>query len=99
MVPNYSLQNKICTDITSSKQMNCLYISEPPCFHKLRNNLPNLLMRGKPHPIPGIYTPSCDQDGYYLPRQCKAVDSDGNKECWCVDRHGTKIEGVTECGK
>lgn len=56
-------------------------------------------MRGEPQPIAGAYTPSCDQDGYYLPRQCRTVDKDGNKECWCVDRHGSKIEGATECGE
>lgn len=56
-------------------------------------------MRGEPQPIAGAYTPSCDQDGYYQPRQCRTVDKDGNKECWCVDRHGSKIEGATECGE
>ena len=56
-------------------------------------------MRGEPQPIAGAYTPSCDQDGYYLPRQCRTLDKDGNKECWCVDRHGSKIEGATECGE
>lgn len=82
---------------TEPEFCSCFKSVEPPCFHKLRNNLPYLLVRGEPQPIAGAYTPSCDQDGYYLPRQCRTLDKDGNKECWCVDRHGSKIEGATEC--
>lgn len=58
-----------------------------------------MLVRGEARPFPGVYTPSCDQDGFYLPRQCRTTDKNGNKECWCVDRNGSKIEGLTECGK
>lgn len=58
-----------------------------------------MLVRGQPRVLPGVYVPSCDQDGFYLPRQCRTTDKNGNKECWCVDRNGSKIEGLTECGK
>ena len=82
------------------KQITCdLYLTEPPCLYKLRKNLPVMLVRGQPRVLPGVYVPSCDQDGFYLPRQCRTTDKNGNKECWCVDRNGSKIEGLTECGK
>ena len=78
---------------------NLLSVSVPPCLNKLRQNLPLLLVRGEGHPVPGIHFPSCDQDGYFLPEQCTVLDKQGNKKCWCVDRHGSKIEGTTECCK
>lgn len=78
---------------------NLLSVSVPPCLNKLRQNLPLLLVRGEGHPVPGIHFPSCDQDGYFLPEQCTVLDKQGNKKCWCVDRHGSKVEGTTECCK
>ena len=34
------------------------------------------------------YTPDCDEDGYFKPKQCKHH----MKKCWCVDRKGNKIK-------
>lgn len=82
---------------TEAEFCSCFTSVEPPCLHRLRSNLPALLVRGEARFIPGGYTPSCDQDGFYLPRQCRVRDLQGNKECWCVDRNGSRIEGLTEC--
>ena len=82
----------------SNVQISLHCFLEPPCLHRLRKHLPALLIRGEAHVLPGVYTPSCDEDGFYLPRQCRAADRQGIKECWCVDRHGSKIEGVSDCG-
>ena len=83
---------------TNTSDRHFVFVTEPPCLHKLRQNLPLLLVRGETRPIPGVHIPSCDQDGYYMPKQCKVLDQQGTKKCWCVDRHGSKIEGMTECG-
>lgn len=49
--------------------------------------------------FPGVYIPSCDEDGYYRKVQCD--QSQG--ECWCVDHHGemmgSRIHGNPECGR
>lgn len=82
----------------SNVQISLHCFLEPPCLHRLRKHLPALLIRGEAHVLPGVYTPSCDEDGFYLPRQCRAADRQGIKECWCVDRHGSKIEGLSDCG-
>lgn len=83
--------------LTEKEFCSCFSAVEPPCLHKLRQNLPLLLVRGETRPIPGVHIPSCDQDGYYMPKQCKVLDQQGTKKCWCVDRHGSKIEGMTDC--
>lgn len=83
--------------LTEKEFCGCFSSVVPPCLNKLRQNLPLLLVRGEGHPVPGIHFPSCDQDGYFLPEQCTVLDKQGNKKCWCVDRHGSKIEGTTEC--
>lgn len=81
---------------TEAEFCSCFTTAEPPCLQKLRK-MPSILLRGESRPLPGIYTPSCDEDGFYIPRQCRAIDRSGNKECWCVDRNGGKIEGLEEC--
>lgn len=82
---------------TEAEFCSCFTAVEPPCLHRLRSNLPALLIRGETRVMPGAYTPSCDEDGFYLPRQCRVTDRQGTKECWCVDRHGSKIEGLLDC--
>ena len=89
-----------CAYVYDIKCLSCVFcFSEPPCLHRLRSNLPALLIRGETRVMPGAYTPSCDEDGFYLPRQCRVTDRQGTKECWCVDRHGSKIEGLLDCGR
>ncbi|PFX21506.1 testican-2-like [Stylophora pistillata] len=82
---------------TEAEFCSCFTAVEPPCLHRLRSNLPALLIRGETRVMPGAYTPSCEEDGFYLPRQCRVTDRQGTKECWCVDRHGSKIEGLLDC--
>ncbi|TWW81947.1 Testican-2 SPARC/osteonectin, CWCV, and [Takifugu flavidus] len=38
---------------------------------------------------PGMYIPSCDEDGYYRKVQC----DQSRGECWCVDQHGGELMG------
>ena len=42
-----------------------------------------------------VYTPLCDNEGYYAPLQC----NNDTTSCWCVDRYGSMIEGTRMKGK
>lgn len=49
---------------------------------------------------PGVFIPSCDEDGYYRKMQCDRSGGD----CWCVDQlglelTGTRTHGSPDCGK
>jgi len=70
--------------IEKTEFCRCLCI-EPPCTKELEN-IPTLLVAGVPRPVPGLFTPTCDEDGFYMPSQCT------DKECFCVDRNGQEIE-------
>jgi len=61
----------------------CLCI-EPPCT-KAIENIPTLLISGVPRPVPGLFVPKCNEDGFYVSKQCTA------KECFCVDRNGVEV--------
>lgn len=68
-------------------EAKCL-VKDSPCskafrVQKIRNFL---LFHGKP--MYDGYTPDCDEDGYFKPKQCKHH----MKKCWCVDRKGNKIK-------
>uniref|UniRef100_A0AAZ3S2B4 Thyroglobulin type-1 domain-containing protein n=1 Tax=Oncorhynchus tshawytscha TaxID=74940 RepID=A0AAZ3S2B4_ONCTS len=39
---------------------------------------------------PGVYVPTCDNDGQYKPEQC----SGSTGYCWCVNSSGQKIPGT-----
>jgi hypothetical protein len=40
--------------------------------------------------MPGAPTPTCDEQGGYMPVQCHGSVGD----CWCADEDGTEIEGT-----
>ena len=42
-----------------------------------------------------VYTPLCDNEGYYAPLQC----NNDTTSCWCVDRYGSMIKGTRMKGK
>ena len=42
-----------------------------------------------------VYTPLCDNEGYYAPLQC----NNDTTSCWCVNRYGSMIEGTRMKGK
>lgn len=39
---------------------------------------------------PGVFIPSCDEDGYYRKMQC----DQGSGDCWCVDQLGLELTGT-----
>ncbi|XP_057313784.1 testican-2-like [Hydractinia symbiolongicarpus] len=66
----------------------CLCLT-PPCT-KIMQAVPTILLRGEPKPMPGLFTPKCDEDGFFMPKQCNKKRGD----CWCVDRNGAEIDGT-----
>ncbi|XP_065058262.1 testican-2-like [Rhopilema esculentum] len=69
----------------------CLCV-EPPCT-KAIENIPTLLIAGVPRPVPGLFIPKCNEDGFYVSKQCT------DKECFCVDRNGLEVHGTRVAGK
>lgn len=70
---------------------------EGPCKHKLKRKLMKIkfFSRLLVHGVPMFrvkHMPTCDEDGFYAPKQCLTDQS----ECWCVDRLGNKIESSGE---
>uniref|UniRef100_H3CJ51 Testican-2 n=1 Tax=Tetraodon nigroviridis TaxID=99883 RepID=H3CJ51_TETNG len=68
--------------------------TEPPCLAELEK----IQVQGAAKMNPGMYIPSCDEDGYYRKVQCHQ----SRGECWCVDQHGgelmgSRIHGNPEC--
>ena len=41
-----------------------------------------------------VYTPVCDNEGYYAPLQC----NNDTTWCWCTDRYGSMIKGTRKQG-
>lgn len=80
-----------------SEFCKCLCVT-PPCT-RLIKDVPVLMLRGVPTPMPGFFVPRCDDDGFFMPEQCNP-----RKECWCVDRNGGELlntrtdKGSASCG-
>jgi len=72
--------------VTLKEFCTCLCVS-PPCTKAIQD-VPTMILRGEPRPM-GKFTPTCDEDGFFMPKQCNT-----NNECWCVDRNGSEIKGT-----
>lgn len=73
--------------VVLSEFCRCLCIT-PPCTTLIKD-LPTIVLRGVPVPMPGFFVPRCDDDGFFMPEQCNP-----RKECWCVDRNGAELGGT-----
>ena len=69
-----------------------MLFSEPPCT-KAIEDIPTLLISGVPRPVPGFFVPKCNEDGFYVSKQCN------DKECFCVDRNGLEVPETRIKGK
>ncbi|XP_043918142.1 testican-3 [Protopterus annectens] len=58
---------------------------DPPC----QTELYNIQKQQWGKRLLGQYIPSCDEDGYYKPKQCHGSVG----QCWCVDRYGNEVIG------
>ncbi|XP_072559480.1 testican-2 isoform X1 [Paramormyrops kingsleyae] len=80
--------------VSTAEWCLCFWREKPPCLAELEKMQVQEVMKKKP----GMYIPSCDEDGYYRKLQCDR----SRAECWCVDQHGgelsgSRIHGIPDC--
>uniref|UniRef100_A0A8C3G181 Testican-2 n=1 Tax=Cyclopterus lumpus TaxID=8103 RepID=A0A8C3G181_CYCLU len=80
--------------VSTAEWCLCFWREKPPCLAELERIQVQEAAKKKP----GMYIPSCDEDGYYRKVQC----DQSRGECWCVDQHGgemmgTRIHGNPDC--
>lgn len=74
-------------NVTLKEFCKCLCVT-PPCTHALQS-VPTVLMGKQPKPMPGLFVPKCDEDGFFMPMQ----HNEKHGEYWCVNRNGAEIRG------
>ncbi|KAM9831187.1 testican-2 [Neosynchiropus ocellatus] len=80
--------------VSTAEWCLCFWREKPPCLTELERIQVQEAAKKKP----GMYVPSCDEDGYYRKVQCDL----SRGECWCVDHlggemSGTRIHGNPDC--
>ncbi|XP_040032520.2 testican-2 [Gasterosteus aculeatus] len=80
--------------VSTAEWCLCFWREKPPCLAELERIQVQEAAKKKP----GVYIPSCDEDGYFRKVQC----DQSRGECWCVDQHGgemmgTRIHGNPDC--
>ncbi|XP_045557042.1 testican-2 isoform X1 [Salmo salar] len=77
--------------VSTAEWCLCFWREKPACLAELERIQVQQVAKMKP----GMYIPSCDEDGYYRQLQC----DQSMGECWCVDQHGGEIMGSRIHGK
>uniref|UniRef100_A0A667XRC1 SPARC (osteonectin), cwcv and kazal like domains proteoglycan 2 n=1 Tax=Myripristis murdjan TaxID=586833 RepID=A0A667XRC1_9TELE len=80
--------------VSTAEWCFCFWREKPPCLAELERIQVQEVAKKKP----GMYIPSCDEDGYYRKLQC----DQSRGECWCVDQYGgemmgSRIHGNPDC--
>ncbi|XP_028331981.1 testican-2 isoform X1 [Gouania willdenowi] len=80
--------------VSTAEWCLCFWREKPPCLAELEK----IQVQEAAKKEPGMYIPSCDEDGYYRKVQC----DQSRGECWCVDPHGgemmgSRIHGNPDC--
>ncbi|XP_048026260.1 testican-2-like isoform X3 [Megalobrama amblycephala] len=71
--------------VSTAEWCLCFWREKPPCLAEIERIQIQEASKRKP----GMYIPSCDEDGYYRKLQCDR----SRDECWCVDPHGSEATG------
>ncbi|KAI2658225.1 Testican-2 [Labeo rohita] len=71
--------------VSTAEWCLCFWREKPPCLAEIERIQIQEASKRKP----GMYIPSCDEDGYYRKQQCDHIRG----ECWCVDPHGAEATG------
>ncbi|KAM6893692.1 insulin-like growth factor-binding protein 5 [Xenentodon cancila] len=72
-----------------------------PDFGPCRRRLDNLIQSMKDTSqvlALSLYIPNCDKKGFFKRKQCKPSRGRKRGICWCVDRFGGKIPGISYAG-
>ncbi|PNJ40664.1 testican-2 isoform X3 [Pongo abelii] len=76
--------------VSTAEWCFCFWREKPPCLAELERVQIQEAAKKKP----GIFIPSCDEDGYYRKMQCDQSSGD----CWCVDQLGLELTGTRTHG-
>uniref|UniRef100_A0A8C2A4R5 SPARC (osteonectin), cwcv and kazal like domains proteoglycan 2 n=1 Tax=Cyprinus carpio TaxID=7962 RepID=A0A8C2A4R5_CYPCA len=71
--------------VSTAEWCLCFWREKPPCLAEIER----IQIQEPSKRKPGMYIPSCDEDGYYRKLQCDR----SRGECWCVDPHGAEAPG------
>ncbi|XP_051968819.1 testican-2-like [Xyrauchen texanus] len=71
--------------VSTAEWCLCFWREKPPCLAEIER----LQIQEASKSKPGMYIPSCDEDGFYRKLQC----DHSHTVCWCVDPHGTEATG------
>uniref|UniRef100_A0A8C4PCI2 SPARC (osteonectin), cwcv and kazal like domains proteoglycan 2 n=1 Tax=Dromaius novaehollandiae TaxID=8790 RepID=A0A8C4PCI2_DRONO len=77
--------------VSTAEWCFCFWREKPPCLRELEK----IQIQEAAKKKPGIFIPSCDEDGYYRKLQCEQ----GGGECWCVDPLGLELTGTRGHGR
>ncbi|XP_068807091.1 testican-2 isoform X2 [Struthio camelus] len=77
--------------VSAAEWCFCFWREKPPCLRELEK----IQIQEGAKKKPGVFIPSCDEDGYYRPLQCEQ----GGGECWCVDQLGLELTGTRGHGR
>ncbi|KAJ8795020.1 hypothetical protein J1605_018607 [Eschrichtius robustus] len=72
--------------VSTAEWCFCFWREKPPCLAELER----IQIQEAAKKKPGVFIPSCDEDGYYRKMQC---DQSGG-DCWCVDQLGLELTGT-----
>uniref|UniRef100_A0A8C5K8S0 Sparc/osteonectin, cwcv and kazal-like domains proteoglycan 2 n=1 Tax=Jaculus jaculus TaxID=51337 RepID=A0A8C5K8S0_JACJA len=72
--------------VSTAEWCFCFWREKPPCLAELERTQIQEAAKKKP----GVFIPSCDEDGYYRKTQCDQSSGD----CWCVDQLGLELSGT-----
>uniref|UniRef100_A0A3Q3X4L0 Thyroglobulin type-1 domain-containing protein n=1 Tax=Mola mola TaxID=94237 RepID=A0A3Q3X4L0_MOLML len=68
-----------------------------PCRRRLDNLIQSMKDTSRVLAL-SLYIPNCDKKGFFKRRQCKPSRGRRRGICWCVDRFGVKIPGISYAG-
>lgn len=72
--------------VSTAEWCFCFWREKPPCLVELEK----IQIQEAAKKKPGVFIPSCDEDGYYRKMQC----DQSSGECWCVDQLGVELTGT-----
>ncbi|XP_016144439.1 testican-2-like [Sinocyclocheilus grahami] len=71
--------------VSTAEWCLCFWREKPPCLAEIER----IQIQQASQRKPGMFIPSCDEDGYYRRLQCDR----SRGECWCSDPHGAEVTG------
>nr|XP_020470936.1 insulin-like growth factor-binding protein 5 [Monopterus albus] len=81
----------------SQQSLHKLDLEFGPCRRRLDNLIQSMKDTSRVLAL-SLYLPNCDKKGFFKRKQCKPSRGRKRGICWCVDRFGMKIPGISYAG-